>query len=76
MANVVRYFPTQAINFSTKDALYRIFLGNVDRKNSPTKYFLGSLLSGGCAGAFSLLFVYPLDFARTRMGVDIGKNAS
>jgi len=30
-------------------------------------------LSGGCAGATSLLFVYPLDFARTRLGTDMGK---
>ena len=28
------------------------------------------------AGATGLLFVYPLDFARTRLGVDIGKSAS
>jgi len=37
-------------------------------------FFLGSLMSGGAAGATSLLFVYPLDFARTRLGVDIGKD--
>jgi len=30
------------------------------------------LASGGAAGATSLLFVYPLDFARTRMAVDVG----
>ena len=35
----------------------------------------GNLLSGGAAGASSLCFVYPLDFARTRLGADIGKNA-
>lgn len=34
-----------------------------------------SLLSGGLAGSFSLIFVYPLDFARTRLGADIGKEA-
>jgi len=34
---------------------------------------LGSLASGGAAGASSLLFVYPLDFARTRLAADIGK---
>jgi solute carrier family 25 (adenine nucleotide translocator) protein 4/5/6/31 len=32
-----------------------------------------SLLSGGVAGSFSLIFVYPLDFARTRLGADIGR---
>lgn len=29
-------------------------------------FFLGNLAAGGAAGASSLLFVYPLDFARTR----------
>ncbi len=35
-----------------------------------------SLLSGGLAGSFSLIFVYPLDFARTRLGADVGKSAA
>lgn len=29
---------------------------------------------GGVAGVFSLIFVYPLDFARTRLGADLGKS--
>ena len=74
-ANVVRYFPTQAINFSTKDFLYQIFLKGVDPKVDKAKYFSMSLLSGGIAGSFSLIFVYPLDFARTRLGADVGKEA-
>jgi len=73
-ANVVRYFPTQAINFSTKDYLYGIFLKGVDPKVEKAKFFARSLLSGGIAGSFSLIFVYPLDFARTRLGADIGKS--
>lgn len=32
-----------------------------------------NLLSGGLAGSASLTFVYSLDFARTRLGADIGK---
>jgi solute carrier family 25 (adenine nucleotide translocator) protein 4/5/6/31 len=59
-----------------KDALNRKFLHGVDSKKSPFKYFFGSLLSGGLAGSIGLLFVYPLDFARTRLGVDIGKAAN
>ena len=31
------------------------------------------MLSGGAAGAASLCFVYPLDFARTRLAADVGK---
>jgi solute carrier family 25 (adenine nucleotide translocator) protein 4/5/6/31 len=33
------------------------------------------LASGGAAGATSLMFVYPLDFARTRLAADIGKGS-
>jgi solute carrier family 25 (adenine nucleotide translocator) protein 4/5/6/31 len=73
-SNVLRYFPTQAINFSVKDALNRYFCP-YDSKKQPGMFFLGRLLSGGTAGAISLTFVYPLDFARTRLGTDIGKAA-
>jgi solute carrier family 25 (adenine nucleotide translocator) protein 4/5/6/31 len=31
------------------------------------------MASGGAAGATSLMFVYPLDFGRTRLAVDVGK---
>lgn len=34
------------------------------------------MASGGLAGASSLTIVYPLDFARTRLGADIGKGAN
>lgn len=73
-ANVIRYFPTQAFNFAFKDFYNKTF--NPYNKNTEsTKWFLGNLLSGGLAGSSSMVFVYPLDFARTRLGVDMGKTA-
>lgn len=73
MANVIRYFPTQALNFAFKDKYKQIFLGGVDKNTQFWRYFLGNLASGGAAGATSLCFVYPLDFARTRLAADVGK---
>ncbi|OQR72707.1 hypothetical protein BIW11_01253 [Tropilaelaps mercedesae] len=73
LANVIRYFPTQALNFAFKDKYKQVFLGGVDKKTQFWRYFAGNLASGGAAGATSLCFVYPLDFARTRLGADIGK---
>jgi len=72
MANVIRYFPTQALNFAFKDTYKQLFLAGVDKKTQFGRYFLGNLASGGAAGATSLCFVYPLDFARTRLGADVG----
>lgn len=34
------------------------------------RWFAGNLASGGMAGASSLLFVYSLDYARTRLAND------
>jgi solute carrier family 25 (adenine nucleotide translocator) protein 4/5/6/31 len=42
-------------------------------KKEPGKFFLGNMASGGAAGATSLMFVYPLDFARTRLAADVGR---
>ncbi|XP_071490522.1 ADP/ATP translocase 3-like [Diadema antillarum] len=76
LANVIRYFPTQALNFAFKDKYKRLFLDGVDKRKQFWRYFAGNLASGGAAGATSLCFVYPLDFARTRLAADIGKGAA
>ena len=34
------------------------------------------ILNGGLAGGATAIFVHPLDFARTRIGVDLGKDSS
>jgi len=68
-ANVLRYFPTQALNFMFKDYFKRLFNKNKD-KDGYLLWFLGNLASGGAAGASSLLFVYSLDYARTRLAND------
>jgi len=69
LANVVRYFPTQALNFAFKDYFKRMF-GYSKEKDGYAKWFAGNLASGGAAGACSLLFVYSLDYARTRLAND------
>jgi len=68
-ANVLRYFPTQALNFAFKDKFKRMFGYNKDR-DGYWKWFAGNLASGGAAGAASLFFVYSLDYARTRLAND------
>ena len=69
LANVLRYFPTQALNFAFKDYFKRTF-GYDRNKDGYAKWFMGNLASGGAAGACSLLFVYSLDYARTRLAND------
>lgn len=68
--NVLRYFPTQAFNFAFKDSLKTLFPRYNPHKEF-WKFFAANMASGGIAGAGSLFFVYPLDYARTRLAADV-----
>jgi solute carrier family 25 (adenine nucleotide translocator) protein 4/5/6/31 len=69
LANVIRYFPTQALNFALKDYFKRMFAYRADR-DGQLKAFLANIAAGGCAGSVSLTAVYSLDYARTRLAND------
>merc|ERR1712217_624592 len=68
LANVLRYFPTQALNFAFKDIIKAVF--NTPKNASYAEKFGKNILSGGVAGSMSLTFVYSLDYARTRLAND------
>jgi solute carrier family 25 (adenine nucleotide translocator) protein 4/5/6/31 len=68
LANCIRYFPTQALNFAFKDKIKTLFKQN--KNDSYVLNFSKNIASGGFAGALSLCFVYSLDFARTKLAND------
>ncbi|KAK5122265.1 hypothetical protein LTR85_004175 [Meristemomyces frigidus] len=68
-ANVIRYFPTQALNFAFRDT-YKSMFNYKKERDGYGWWMAGNLASGGAAGATSLLFVYSLDYARTRLAND------
>ncbi|XP_031364221.1 flotillin-1 isoform X5 [Apis dorsata] len=71
--NIVTRVPELVKNLTGVDiAKVSLFLEGVP-KDAFWRQLAGNLASGGAAGATSLLFVYPLDFARTRLAADIGK---
>jgi solute carrier family 25 (adenine nucleotide translocator) protein 4/5/6/31 len=68
VANVLRYFPTQALNLAFKDKIKAMF--NQKKSEGYWAWFAANMASGGIAGALSLVFVYSLDYARTRLAND------
>lgn len=69
LANVLRYFPTQAFNFAFNDAFKTAF--DVRKSDGYAAWFAANVVSGGMAGASTLVFVYTLDYARTRLANDV-----
>lgn len=75
LANCLRYFPTQALNFAFKGQIKKTFAVSKDASN--VAKFGANIASGGVAGSLSLCFVYSLDYARTRLANDakaVGKD--
>lgn len=73
--NMIRSIPNQALNFAYRDQLQSFFLEGVNKEDR-WRFMLGNFAAGGAAGVISLSILYPLDFARTRVAVDIGVNAA
>merc|ERR1712038_2094927 len=68
LANCLRYFPTQALNFAFKDKIKAQF--KVSKADGAATKLGKNVASGGLAGAMSLCFVYSLDYARTCLAND------
>ncbi|KAI0792066.1 mitochondrial carrier domain-containing protein [Abortiporus biennis] len=66
--NVLRYFPTQALNFAFKDTFKKMF--GYKKSEGFGLWVLGNIASGAAAGASGSVFVYSLDYARTRLSAD------
>jgi solute carrier family 25 (adenine nucleotide translocator) protein 4/5/6/31 len=69
LANCLRYFPTQALNFMFKEHIKKMV--GITKQDSYGSKFGKNIISGGAAGAISLLVVYSLDYARTRLANDV-----
>jgi len=67
-ASVIRYFPQQALNFAFKDQIQSVF--KISKNASNKEKFSKNIVSGGCAGSLSLLFVQSIDYTRTRLATD------
>ncbi|XP_011620884.1 probable ADP,ATP carrier protein At5g56450 [Amborella trichopoda] len=71
-SSVLRYYPSVALNFSLKD-LYRTMLRNSTFEDDPVSSTRANFIAGAAAGCTTLIIIYPLDIAHTRLAADIGK---
>uniref|UniRef100_A0A0D9WJ66 ADP/ATP translocase n=1 Tax=Leersia perrieri TaxID=77586 RepID=A0A0D9WJ66_9ORYZ len=71
---VIRYYPSVALNFSLKD-LYRSILkdAGASADNKFSSIACTNFIAGAAAGCTTLVIIYPLDIAHTRLAADIGR---
>uniref|UniRef100_A0AC35UB94 ADP/ATP translocase n=1 Tax=Rhabditophanes sp. KR3021 TaxID=114890 RepID=A0AC35UB94_9BILA len=73
MVNIYRATSQESLGFAFKD----LFRKMVSEKNgndvTHLKMTCQNLLAGGLAGVVTFAIIYPLDFARTRLAIDMGR---
>lgn len=69
--NCLRYFPTQALNFTFKDMIKQVSFFKKNKTDATVTKLAKNITAGGLAGGGSLTFVYSLDYARTRLANDL-----
>jgi len=76
LSNVFRAGSQESLGMAFKE-LFKIWcLKGVDAERQYARFAAGNLLAGGLAGCSTFFFIYPLDFTRTRLAVDMGKDAT
>lgn len=70
--NILRACSQESLGFAFKDFFKIWTLSDVD----PTglRFLTGNLLAGGASGVATFMIIYPLDFVRTRLAIDLGKD--
>ncbi|BAT77986.1 hypothetical protein LR48_Vigan04g235500 [Vigna angularis] len=71
-SSVIRYYPSVALNFSLKDLYKSILRGGNSSDNKLLTGATANFVAGAAAGCTTLVLVYPLDIAHTRLAADIG----
>merc|ERR1712021_64238 len=69
--NCLRYFPTQALNFTFKPMFKSLDFLKKSKGESTAVSLTKNVAAGGLSGGTCLMFVYSLDYARTRLANDL-----
>ncbi|KAK0397706.1 hypothetical protein QR680_002230 [Steinernema hermaphroditum] len=69
-AVIAKCLPSHALNIAFRDYYRGFFLKDVKPKQNLCRFIAGNIAAGGVGAATTLVLLYPLDFARTRLAVD------
>ncbi|GMT04487.1 hypothetical protein PENTCL1PPCAC_26661, partial [Pristionchus entomophagus] len=73
LANIMRSCSQESLGLAFKELFKKYSLNGIDEKQKG-RFLVGNLVAGGGAGVATFLIIYPLDFTRTRLAIDMGRS--
>jgi len=73
-SNILRASAQESLGMGFKEFFKPYCIGGVDQKKQYGRFLAGNLMAGGLAGMATFTVIYPLDFTRTRLAIDMGKS--
>ncbi|KAK6927274.1 Mitochondrial substrate/solute carrier [Dillenia turbinata] len=72
-SSVIRYYPSVALNFSLKDLYRNVLRSSYSQDSLLLTGAFANFVAGAAAGCTTLVIIYPLDIAHTRLAADLGR---
>ncbi|KAJ1352350.1 hypothetical protein KIN20_008673 [Parelaphostrongylus tenuis] len=72
--NIFRSCCQESLGYAFKDFFKIWSLQGVNPNDNHYKFLFGNLVAGGGSGAATIIIIYPLEFIRTRLAIDLGKD--
>ncbi|VDD93099.1 unnamed protein product [Enterobius vermicularis] len=76
LVNIGRACAQESFGFAFKDFFKIWCVRGMDSKTEHWKFLAGNLAAGGASGVATYCIIYPLDFVRTRLAIDMGRGIS
>uniref|UniRef100_A0A0N5BKA3 ADP/ATP translocase n=1 Tax=Strongyloides papillosus TaxID=174720 RepID=A0A0N5BKA3_STREA len=76
MVNIYRATSQESLGFAFKDVFRQLLVSEDVKEINAFKLTCQNLAAGGVAGVATFAIIYPLDFARTRLAIDMGRKTN
>ncbi|KAI6243790.1 ADP/ATP translocase [Aphelenchoides fujianensis] len=73
-SNILRASSQESLGMAFKEFFKKYTVNEASRSSSFSHFIGGNLLAGGLSGCATFFVIYPLDFSRTRLAIDMGRD--